>query len=300
MIVHLCVLVLLAWADGARPPQQRTPGLRKGSTSRALKFKAQIERSVKVKDMAQAYVMTGEKFQKPCRNDYIDDEESKEKCREVHYYTRNMLSSRQLKITAWPEVNIEQHVQTGERQQTMQLQGSTEILDSIPQGWNIALNGTVGRLGEVKGSAYYRKKGKSTLRRTVTRGRRKAFTCPPWHRCYLETWTWHVRVSGTCQRLPRLFCGKEVQVCYSEEDLVCPAYKRFFHEVCDESLENKMLCNVTLPLFYVNKAAETSFMAAKTQRGSEDTRCRAEKTETGSEDTRCRAEKTETGSEDTR
>ncbi|KMQ81466.1 glycosyl transferase, partial [Lasius niger] len=100
-------------------------------------------------------------------------------------------------------------------------------------------------------------KKQSIPRKLIQRRKKKNFTCRPWHRCYIETWTWHVRISGRCDRLPKYDCGGEVAVCRVDREYACTEYDDYFNDVCDERLESKIPCNVTLPLFSVNKAQKS-------------------------------------------
>ncbi|PFH63425.1 hypothetical protein XA68_10015 [Ophiocordyceps unilateralis] len=101
--------------------------------------------------------------------------------------------------------------------------------------------------------------------------------CPPQSACYMETWTFHVNLSGYCRKRPTVTCGnddKEMDICspltlQPEHNQIkktrfhawssCSQFDEFVWESCFEKSVDICLgptadeCNVSAPIFWNGK-----------------------------------------------
>ncbi|PHH84529.1 hypothetical protein CDD83_1798 [Cordyceps sp. RAO-2017] len=168
-------------------------------------------------------------------------------CSTVHYHVRNEVLDFTARISAFPQINVEGRDQADEAAVEMVLSESTAVLDSVSRGWSASAHGTVNPFGVIGGSISYEENKQNTQSRTVTKDYTRRYSCPPWHRCQLHTWAWHVEIRAGCRRVPILKCSREVKVCEAER-LDCPSYKRFADQWCLTAAYSTERCTVRVPL----------------------------------------------------
>ncbi|PHH91566.1 hypothetical protein CDD83_11160 [Cordyceps sp. RAO-2017] len=170
-------------------------------------------------------------------------------CDSVSYFLRNEVLGHTARVTAYAQINVEGRDQADETAVDMTLSESTAVLDSVSHGWSAAAHLSVNPIGLFGGSVSYERSEQRTRTRTVTREYARRYACPAWHRCQLQTWAWHVRITAACQRTAILRCAFEVRVC-DATSLACPAYEAFRKQWCPYlPIQGAERCTLSVPLY---------------------------------------------------
>ncbi|RDA93540.1 hypothetical protein CP533_3974 [Ophiocordyceps camponoti-saundersi (nom. inval.)] len=108
---------------------------------------------------------------------------------------------------------------------------STSTVDSTSEGWQIGAQifGGIGSAGVAVSAGFSKtlSAGKSQ-----TKGVSIQTTCRSGFDCRIETWTFHLRVTGHCQLRPIIDCNGEIDPCRAEFGLTCSQYNDFRHKYC--------------------------------------------------------------------
>lgn len=141
---------------------------------------------------------------------------------------------------------------------TLAVEKSRAVTKSTTKGWTVGgqISGGGGFGGGVPGaptgnvglqlsgsysSAY-------TEGTTVTSTVRTIATCRPQHECKIETWTFHVTVTGECLSRPVFDCGGDNLACGKDEHF-CDQFKAFAKKQCKPEITDKpRSCTVETPI----------------------------------------------------
>jgi hypothetical protein len=133
---------------------------------------------------------------------------------------------------------------------TMTVTNSTSTTDSTTSGWTIGakLSGSVsddGVTGGAEVSASYSQS--STTGTTVTTTVSYTATCPPQHQCSVETWTFHLNITGSCLSHGMINCRSlgTFDQCTTGQ-ISCQQYQDIYNNHCNQPLKT---CNVQTPVY---------------------------------------------------
>ncbi|PFH61581.1 hypothetical protein XA68_16931 [Ophiocordyceps unilateralis] len=102
---------------------------------------------------------------------------------------------------------------TAERRVALRVQSSTAIAEGVTSGWSIAARVTGGP-GPLRLSMAKNEQGLGPRQRKTTTRTKHMTRCDPRHDCRIETWTFHVKVSGTCEKKAWIECGEREDACH--------------------------------------------------------------------------------------
>ncbi|RDA85256.1 hypothetical protein CP532_2327 [Ophiocordyceps camponoti-leonardi (nom. inval.)] len=135
-------------------------------------------------------------------------------------------------ITAYFIPRVENGVMNlGDDDISFSAEESTSTVDSTSEGWQIGAQifGGSGSAG-VAVSAGFSKTW--SLGKGKTKGVSIQTTCRSGFDCRIETWTFHLRLTGYCQLRPVIDCNGEIDPCRGEWGLTCSQYNDFRHKYC--------------------------------------------------------------------
>ncbi|RCI12532.1 hypothetical protein L249_1184 [Ophiocordyceps polyrhachis-furcata BCC 54312] len=136
-------------------------------------------------------------------------------------------------ITAYFIPRVENGVMNlGDDDISFSAEESTSTVDSTSEGWQIGAQifGGGGGSAGVAVSAGFSKTW--SLGKGKTKGVSVQTTCRSGFDCRIETWTFHLRVTGHCQLRPVIDCNGEIDPCHGEWGLTCSQYNDFRHRHC--------------------------------------------------------------------
>ncbi|UNI24897.1 hypothetical protein JDV02_010616 [Purpureocillium takamizusanense] len=175
------------------------------------------------------------------------------KCFYVYYGVRHTLYPMgDPMYKAWYTTNIEAVTTTGALDADLSVDEIHSHMQAVTDGWSasITANGQgftpVGFFG---GSIAYGEEHSNTKMRTVTLQQGKNHRCPKFHRCQIQTLTWHLTIEGMCTPYPTINCAGQIQVC----DLwsyTCDAYEKFANEWCPrkDGVVRLAPCSLNMPV----------------------------------------------------
>ncbi|KAE8141803.1 hypothetical protein BDV38DRAFT_278585 [Aspergillus pseudotamarii] len=133
---------------------------------------------------------------------------------------------------------------------TMTVTNSTSTMDSTTSGWTIGakLSGSVSGdsvTGGAEVSASYSQS--STTSTTVTTTVSYTATCPAQHHCSVETWTFHLNITGSCLSHGMINCRSlgTFDQCTNPQT-ACQQYQDMYTYHCNQPLKP---CNVQTPVY---------------------------------------------------
>ncbi|PHH93160.1 hypothetical protein CDD83_16 [Cordyceps sp. RAO-2017] len=141
-------------------------------------------------------------------------------------------------------------INTGDDDISLLVEESTSTIDSTTSGWQIGaqifggVTAGVGYAG-IAISAGYSKSW--TTGTSSSKGVSVHTTCRSGYDCRVETWTFHIKVSGHCQHQPIINCAGEMDPCAKSWSTTCHQFETFRNKHC-------YTCNPVSP--YVHEACE--------------------------------------------
>lgn len=209
----------------------------------AMKVLSHIESNFKIDETSPPYLDSEKYWEGTCVQNWG-------KCPNLGKYRRNWLANGT--ATVYYKASLEESAINTDSNitQKLVLSKSTSITESRTQGWTIGgkISGTVGEDGNSVGaeiSASY--SDTSTTGRTDTRQVSYEMWCKPRHECRIETWTFHVKVTGFCHWKPMLDCAGQHDQCASPIG-GCAQFNDVYHDNCFVKRPAHS-CEVQTPLY---------------------------------------------------
>ncbi|KAA8650700.1 hypothetical protein EYZ11_009617 [Aspergillus tanneri] len=175
-------------------------------------------------------------------------------CWDGEFYKRKQLE-RVHKVSAYQtkEEELTSYNSNPENSSTLTLTKSTAITEARTQGWTV---GGIMDSGLLKITAQYT--DTITVGKIETKTVGTEYPCPPLHECVIETWTFHVRITGVCSEpKPMLDCGGTHDLCATKEPhkRPCRSFSKNtvsgskVEDECKDYMEDrKAPCEITTPV----------------------------------------------------
>ncbi|KAM4062121.1 hypothetical protein HRG_008970 [Hirsutella rhossiliensis] len=144
-------------------------------------------------------------------------------------------------------------INMGDDDITFSVEQSTTSIDSTTEGWQIGAQLTAGAESVALGiSAGYSKSW--TTGNYKTKAVSIHTTCKPGYDCRIETWTFHLKISGSCKLRPIIVCGAEIDACVGKFSRApSNQFKAFGQKHCPSHPPNQPYkfeaCEVNTPIF---------------------------------------------------
>ncbi|PFH58622.1 hypothetical protein XA68_13439 [Ophiocordyceps unilateralis] len=129
---------------------------------------------------------------------------------------------------------------------------STSTVDSNTEGWQIGAQ-IFGGLGSAGVSVSAANSKSWSAGKSLTKGVSIQTTCRAGYDCRIETWTFHLRVTGYCQLRPVIDCDGEINACRTDWGQECDQFDHFRHRHC-------LTCDSASPFFHEKCQVQTPIL----------------------------------------
>ncbi|KAF4591923.1 hypothetical protein GQ602_002222 [Ophiocordyceps camponoti-floridani] len=126
---------------------------------------------------------------------------------------------------------------------------STSTVDSTTEGWQIGAQ-ISSSLGLSVSASFSKSQSAGT---SQTKGVSIQTTCRAGYDCRIETWTYHLRITGYCQLRPVIDCDGEINPCQPNMGLMCDQYFDFRQRHC-------LGCGSASPFFHEKCQVQTPIL----------------------------------------